>query len=267
MSIQRTSQPLYLIWFSSLLLLFSDLSAYSLEELDQLNANNDTGIWAEQVISTELAEGLFYHLHIEQRWGSKARVLWYHEYEQVLEFDLTSRITSAFNLKNDHFFKYLFVGPGFSEYFLIEKNTKGVFHWVSVARPLLQADIITELFQCRISHHFRYEYQYYQATNYKKFGNARYRITIEAPWKFTCLKINPYISNEFFFRSGHFNSVTNPTGLVGGLYENRFRLGINANLADNFIFSIHGQWRPIKSTITPRYFNTYDLGFFATLYL
>lgn len=228
----------------------------------KLNSNNDHGFWLNEEVSINLGSNWSAICNIEQRWGADYRLFWYQRYEAIFHYDLTQDMNYFLNLCPDSIFKRLSWGIGYAQLDRIQKNTRGIFHWVGISRPEIEVEIDLKWNGWSLKQRFRGEYRQYNASHYKSFGDFRWRLLLKLPWSFTCWKITPYINNEFFFRENTY-STAHPNGLVGGLYEDRFRIGLTANPIEGLMRTdVFWQWRPVKQTpgTHPRWFNGYHFG-------
>lgn len=222
--------------------------------LSELNANNDHGIWFNEIANVKLKHDWSINLKMEQRLGSNYRKFWNYQYEAVFQYDLLHLLPcNCLNLTT------LSIGPGYNGTQQLQKNTQSVYHWVWINRPIIQAFVSFDLYKWSIRQRLYGEYYAYTKKHYKDYGLYRHRLAIYAPWKFTCLKINPFISNEWFFRNNSYSS-SNTSGLVGTYYENRFRFGFESSFTDNFGIALGWQWRATKQKpgTHPGWFNTYQ---------
>lgn len=115
----------------------------------------------------------------------------------------------------------------------------------------------------------RGEYQDFVRKHYTNYALFRYRLIVNSPWKLTCWNISPYLSNEFFIRKNTFNGGAQK-GIVGGLYSNRFRIGLNADLIVNKLSTaLYWQLRFTKHRpgTHPRWFRTYQVGLVLNILL
>lgn len=226
--------------------------------LEQLNRNNDHGYTQELNIFAKIHGPWLFKYHQEHRFGSKYRKIWYQEYIFALFYDFTKLIKPYV----DSGFKELTFGPGYDLTYQLQRNTLGVYKHVYIDKPLLEAYLTYMFGKWRTITRLRGEYQAFTKPHYHSHGIFRYRSVIFAPWKFTCRKINPYVSNESFFRANSF-SKSHPTGLVGGFYQNRFRLGFNIELESKKLNAdVFWQWRVDKQKpeVHPYWWNTYYYG-------
>lgn len=226
--------------------------------LNKLNANNDQAFWFEQNISGNLASHWSFLLHTEQHWGINYSKF----YNQIYDLVLLHDVTRFLNLHPDSVVKDFQIGGGYDLTDRIQKNTKGKFHWVLVRRSILEAHIALQLQGWLIRQRLRGEYENFVRKHYIDYALLRYRIIINSPWKFTRWNINPYIANEIFVRKNSFNKITQK-GHVGGLYNNRFKIGVNVDLiTDKLSSAVYWQWRVRKHKpgTHPRWFNLYEIG-------
>ena len=119
-----------------------------------------------------------------------------------------------------------------------------------------------EIWDWQINQRLRIDYVSYTQKFYHDHGVLRYLVSLYNPWKFTCWNINPYVSNELFIRKNAY-SQSNPTGLVGGLHLNQLRIGLNADIIEEFLStSLYWELRVVKHKPTdqPQWFNIYIIG-------
>ncbi len=222
--------------------------------LTELNANNDHGIWFDERVHFDLTNNLEFFYRSEQRLGANYKKFWFYDYEGVLQYNLIPYLPECFN----KFSRFSF-GPGFNFTQQFLKNTKAHYEWVWINRSVLEAKVTFELFEWTIDQRMRGEYWDYTKKHNKDYGLYRHRIIAYSPWKFTCLQLNPFIHNEWFFRNKTYSS-SHTSGLVGPYYENRFRVGFQATFSDKFSAAFEWQWRASKQkpSVEPRWFNTYQ---------
>lgn len=240
-------------------ILAASLAAEDDSSLNKKNANNDHGFWLEQNMTKEFRSNWMITLRSGQRWEDDYRKFYYQEYEVDVEYD----VTKFFCQCSSKFFKKLTMGPGYNATRQIQKNTEDEFHWVWINRSLLQANLTLSVYDWQIEQRLRGEYRQYTKSHYKDFGLCRYRLVARTPWKWTCLNIRPYLSNEWFFRENTYQEEDNPDGLVGGWYENRFRVGTTFDVYQDWVSTaLYWQWRTIKQKpdVHPRWFNSYQIG-------
>lgn len=235
----------------------------------KLNINNDEQLWLLENFKTYLTpcKDIWATVEFEHRWGDDFHLFWYQGYELRLYKDLTKCAQGWLDWKDccgENILKSVNVGIGILEAQNIAKQqVGGCFLWTWVHKPTIELNFVLGWRDWKITNRIKDYYNHFGRTGYESFNEFRYRIEIYTPWKFTCWNINPYISNEFFLRPNSFHT-THPTGIVGGLYEDRLRAGIYLEpIKDKVAAQIYGQWRPLrqKPGTHPRYFNTYAAGF------
>lgn len=241
----------------SILLVAQTLSANN-HVMNQLNANNDHGFWLELNADAKLSKNWLVKYHAEYRWGSNYRLFWYQEYEGVLQYQLKRFFSKCLGsiLKN------LSLGPGLNLHEILAKNTKGHFHWPLIRKALFDCYLDLEWNGWQLKQRMRGEYLAFNKKHYHDHPAYRHRLRLCTPIKLTSLNISPYISNEWFFRPNSY-SKTHPTRLIGGYFQNRFRVGINIDVLKEILSSdIYWQWKREKQKpgTHPRWFNTYELG-------
>lgn len=229
-------------------------------DLDRLNANNDHGFWLENNFQKSFSDWLI-KLHLEERWGIQSRKLWYEEYELFLQYDITKWLGK----RTPSFLKKITFGPCYNLTKQIEKDTQEVFRTVWVNKPFVETNINCVFWDWKVNQRARFEHLHYCKPHYNDHNTVRYRLAVYTPWKWTYWKFNPYLSNEWFFRKNTV-SLENPTGLVGGWFQNRFRVGVAFDLFEKVSTALYWQWRidKKKPEIRPRWFNVYAIGLATT---
>ncbi|WP_068468908.1 DUF2490 domain-containing protein [Candidatus Protochlamydia phocaeensis] len=224
----------------------------------KLNANNDHGFWFDNNFEKHLPLNFFMRFHTEHRWGNDYRKLWYQEYTLTLQYDMTRFLKKY----ADKIVSSFLIGPAYNAVYQFQKNTEGHYQWVYISECMLQADLVLSKWGWRIQQRLRGELHHYCKNHYKDYALYRHRLTIFTPWKITRWNINPFIANEWFFRKNTYHQ-SHPTGLVGGWYQNRFRIGIMLDLSpDAASAALYWQWRTDKTLpdIHPRWINLYTWG-------
>src|SRR5262249_17395041 len=147
-----------------------------------------------------------------------------HHYEALIYYELTT----PFPVPECSLLKSVVLGPGYSIGEQIQGNLLHVRQWVCVHRLLLEN---TQLFSWRkweLTQRNRLEYHIYSRSGFEDYFLYRCRIQITPPWTFTSWKVQPYLSNEWFFRKKTLDEDNN-FGMVGGWYSNRLRVGATFN--------------------------------------
>lgn len=247
----------YIFLMASLVLWTLPLSANLNAKATHLNANNDHGFWLEENIIIKAAPDWTVKFHIEQRWGADYRLFW----NQRTDFFLYHHCQRRLGLFPD-LVKEVGIALGYGREFIIKKNTRGIHHWIGINKAIALVNMSLECFKWRVGQCIRWDYLAHTRKHYIDHAVYRYCMAFYTPWKWTKLQINPYFSDELFFRKNTYRRKTQK-GLVGGWHQNRLKIGIRANLyTDKLSTQIYWQWRTIKHApgTHPRWFNTYQLG-------
>lgn len=224
----------------------------------ELNGNNDHGFWFDQYVYLSLPHKTTFMFNPMQRWGDNYKKFWDREYEFNLIHDVTSWLkpSPASSIQEVSFaIGYLFLQE-------LRTNTKGVRNWASQNRAIAFISLTHKFGEWVFKQRFRGQYDYYITKYNPTHGNFRYRIQIFTPWTWTSLRINPYLSNEWFFRNNTYHE-SHPSGLVGGYHQNRLRLGITFDIIQERITAdTYWQLRSTKQRpqTHPRWFNQYIWG-------
>ncbi len=151
----------------------------------------------------------------EFRWGGSAKDFYYQHYDFGFFYNLQ---------------KYLNVGAGYRH---ILSKSKGKF--LVENDPYITATLLWDLSGFKFDDRSRLEYNHF---DYKDdTWTYRNKFTVKAPWKFTKLEIQPYLSDEIFilFDDGQ------------RLNKNRFSVGFGMALAKNLKAEIYYMLQSSKS--------------------
>jgi hypothetical protein len=140
-------------------------------------------------------------LEQEFRWGGSAKEFYYQHYD----------VGFFYNLQ-----KYLNVGGGYRH---VLSRSQGKF--LIENEPYLSATLFWDLIGFKFDDRSRLEYNHF---DYKD-DTWRYRnkFTVKAPWKFTALEIQPYLSDEIFILFDDSQRLN----------TNRFSVGLGMTITEN----------------------------------
>ena len=161
--------------------------------------DGDFQVWNTDVEEVQLKKNLKLVFEQEFRWANNAKEFYYQHYDAGLAY--------AFN-------KAWSVGGGYRQIYARTAHQP----WLTESSPYLFFTYFGELAGFKFDDRNRFEYQYFsfQADT----GRYRNKLTVKAPWKFTKLEIQPFISEEFFIMIGGDQ----------GLNQNRLSAGFSFNL-------------------------------------
>lgn len=178
--------------------------------------NGDFQIWNTEVEELQLNKDLKLAFEQEFRWGNNASEFFYQHYDAGLFYNLN---------------KYWSVGGGYRH--VLNKN-KGKF--LVENEPYLVASFASQFAGFKYDDRSRLEYNHF---DYKD-DTWRYRnkLTIKAPWKFTKLGIQPFVSDEIFILIDDGQRLN----------ENRAYAGLALNITKNIKGEIYYMLRSTKSS-------------------
>ena len=188
--------------------------------------SGDFQFWNTDVEELKISTNSKIALEQEFRWGNRARELYYQHYDLGYFYELA---------------KFLNVGVGYRH--ILSKNTKNKF--LVENQPYVTATFFWELAGFKFDDRSRLEYNHFDYKGDR--GTYRNKLTIKAPWKFTKLQIQPYLSDEVFFvfdDNENFN-------------KNRFSAGLGLTIFKNLKADIYYMLQSSKST---RWSDTNILG-------
>lgn len=155
----------------------------------------------------------------EFRWGDNASEFYYHHYD----------VGYFYNVK-----KWLNVGGGYRHVYELKR---GKFRPENEPYVTATVSLEEEGFAFESRNRLEYRHFDYQDDSWR----YRNKFTLKFPWKFTELKIQPYVADEIYLGFG--NSITE-------LNQNRVSAGFAANLAKNIKAELYYMLVSAKSSGT-----------------
>ncbi len=189
--------------------LFSTVKLYAYDD-------GDFQVWNTDVEEARLNKDLKLVFEEEFRWANDTSEFYYQHYDVGLAYALNKTWT---------------VGGGYRQIYT------RVIHqsWRAESDPYLFFTYFGEVAGFKFDDRNRFEYQYYsyQADT----GRYRNKLAVKAPWKFTRLEIQPFISEEFFVMIGNDH----------GLNQNRLSAGFAFGLTKSLKAEIYYMFLSSKS--------------------
>jgi len=163
--------------------------------LAQAYDDGDFQIWNTDVEEITLKKDLKLVFEQEFRWGNNASEFYYQHYDAGLTYALD---------------KAWLVGAGYRQ---IYQRSNTNTSWQGESAPYALVTYFGEFAGFKFDDRNRLEYQYYSYQN--DTGRYRNKFTVKAPWKFTKLEIQPFVSEEIFIMIGNSQGF-NQNRLFGG---------------------------------------------------
>jgi hypothetical protein len=123
------------------------------------------------------------------------------------------------------------IGFGYKQ--ISEKDNDNV--WQPEYRPHFSATLKDEIFGLDFSNRSRFEYRNRESS--QDLWRYRNRLSVELPYKFTVLKMRPYITDEVFFNLDE-----------QGYNRNRLNAGVILDLSKNTKAKIYYLWQTTRSS-------------------
>lgn len=179
--------------------------------------DGDFQVWNTDVEEFKINKDTKLAFEEEFRWGDNAGEFFYQHYDIGLFYTLN---------------KYLNIGGG---YRYIKELKKGKFKLEN--DPYLTATLSLSSHGFTLESRSRFEYRSfdYQADSWR----YRNKFTLKAPWKFTKLQIQPYLSDEIF---AGFASGTNQFS------QNRFSAGLGMSITKNIKAELYYMLVKVRSS-------------------
>ncbi len=236
-------------------------------DLGHLNLQNDHQFWFEAVVHQKICKDVSLTLTTINDWGNDYSKYFFNYQAIGMEFDVMDKLLGKID-KKESLLKGVFftvelarrntIAPSFP----INKGGVVVSEvkWVTHNIPAIWALFFFGWRDWNYTLRTRLDYACPESSHYGYSTQFRLLQNLHSPWKYTKFKINPFIYNEGFYRGTNRN--------VGGLFDNRFRIGVQMSYAplgkffEDVKADIYWQWRAIKQPIVaPRaYFYTYAIG-------
>jgi hypothetical protein len=181
--------------------------------------DGDWQLWNDASIKGKINDRWSVYVEEEVRWGDGMSQFYYEHTHAEVDFKILEWLT---------------IGPAMR--IVYELNSKEV--WYPAYEPQVNFagkwKILKDwTFEARA----RFQESIYDEPGKKDIFVNRDKFTLKSPWKFTPLKLNPYISDEIFFKEG-----------VNGLAENRLWVGLGMEFFKNLKGELAYIWREIKQT-------------------
>lgn len=175
-------------------MLFASASAHGYQD-------GDFQIWHTEAQDVNLKQGTRLVAEEEFRYGDNASELYYQHYDIGLAYDVNKYLTTCISYRQ------------------IYDGEKGKFK--PEYQPNLNITPKCEFYGFKIEDRNRFELKLYD-DNREDMVEYRNKLAIKAPWKFTPINIQPYVSNEIFVYLDHIK-----------FRRNRFAAGVSFDLIRN----------------------------------
>ncbi|MFA6358285.1 MAG: DUF2490 domain-containing protein [Candidatus Omnitrophota bacterium] len=179
--------------------------------------DGDTQVWNTDVEEFQLKKDLKFVFEQEFRWGSNASEFYYQHYDAGLIYALN---------------KSWALGGGYRQ---VIQRSNASKPWVTDNEPYAFITYFGELAGFKFDDRNRFELQYYSRN--KSNGRYRNKLSVKAPWKFTKLEIQPYLSDEIFMAIGNGQ----------GFNQNRLSGGFGFTLTKNIKAELYYMLLTLKS--------------------
>ncbi len=180
-----------------------------------LNAEGDFQYWNTEAIEAKIADRWKTYIEAEFRFGDDASEFYY----QHTHLELGYKV-------ND----WLEIAPAYRQvYELFTSTTDEEDDWFTEYRPMINVNLKHKWEGWELSDRNRFEFREFEV----KDDVFRYRnkLTIKSPWKWTCLGINPFISDEVFFQED------------AGFNRNRLQVGVGMKLLEHLDGEVFYLWQ------------------------
>jgi hypothetical protein len=163
--------------------------------------NGDFQIWNTDGQEKKISENAKITAEEEFRWGDNANQLYYHHYDVGFFYVFNKNFDLSLNYRH------------------VYERKKGKFRIEN--EPSINAILKWALWDFNFSDRSRIEYRHFDYQS--DFWRYRNKLTAKFPWKFTKIKIQPYLADEIFIssRGAAFNNNRFYSGRGFAAYQGR----------------------------------------------
>jgi len=176
--------------------------------------DGDWQFWNTESIKGTINEKTAVYGEQEFRWGD-GMSMYYYEHSQIqLDFKALEWLT---------------ISPAFREVYEMNKNED----WYPEHQPQLNLTGKWKIFEdWTFEDRARFEYRFFGEEGKSDVWRFRNKFTLKSPWKWTPLKLNPYIADEIFVQEDK-----------DGIYRNRLYAGLGMQFFKNLKGDLFYLWQ------------------------
>lgn len=175
--------------------------------------DGDWQFWNTESIKASINDKIGVYGEQEFRFGDGMSQYYYEHTQLQLDFKALSWLT---------------ISPAFREVYEMNSHEK----WFPEHQPQLNLTGKWTIFEdWTFEDRARIEYRFFDEADKKDVWRFRNKITLKSPWKWTPLKLNPYIADEIFIQEDK-----------DGIYRNRLYAGLGMQFSKNVKGEIYYMW-------------------------
>jgi len=204
--------------------------------------NGDFQIWNTDFEEFNIVKNFKIILEEEFRWCNNVRTFYYSHYDAGLFYDLN---------------KYVNIGGGYRQIYELfssadPKLTRFNNNMMEDYSPYLTGTLSWDIAGFKFDDRNRMEFN--NLDHKADFWRYRNKLTMKAPWKFTSLEIQPYLSDEVFVVFA---------GIPSDINQNRLSSGFVMTLTKQIKFDIYYMLQSVKLSVKnpSKWLNANVLGF------
>ena len=198
----------------------------------KVGEDGDFQIWNTESLKGKITENVSAYMEEEFRFGDDASEFYYHHTHLEIPIVVNN---------------WLEVGPAYRQVWEKYTKTDEKEDWYTEYRPNLNVTLKTEWEGWKLSTRNRFEYRMYDIDKDDAF-RYRNKFDIKSPWKWTALKINPYISDEIFGQQD------------AGFNRNRLYVGFGMQLMEKLKGDLFYLWQYTENSKTEEWETIHVIG-------
>lgn len=183
--------------------------------------DGDFQYWNTESIDVKLTDKVGAYIEEEFRFGDNASEFYYQHSHLQLDFKITDWFT---------------LSPAYRQVFELYTKTNAEEDWFTEYRPMVNGTLKYKWEDWELSSRARVSYRIFDIDkdNVWRFRN---KITIKSPWKWTKLKLNPWVADEIFLEEHE-----------SGVYRNRLYVGVGLKLTEHLKGDIFYLWQSTEKS-------------------
>lgn len=178
--------------------------------------DGDWQYWNTESVTVKLTDKINAYVEEEFRFGDNVSEFYYQHSHLQLNFTITDWFTLA---------------PAYRQVFELYTKSNTEDDWFTEYRPMVNGTVRCKWEDWELSNRIRVSYRMFDIDK-DDVWRFRNKITIKSPWKWTKLKINPWVADEIFLEEHQ-----------SGIYRNRFYAGIGLKLTEHLKGDVFYLWQ------------------------
>jgi hypothetical protein len=175
--------------------------------------DGDWQYWNTESVTVKLTDKIDAYVEEEFRFGGDISEFYYQHSHLQLDFKITDWFTLA---------------PAYRQVFELDTMKD---NWFTEYRPMVNGTVKWKCENWDFSNRVRISYRMFDIDK-DDVWRFRNKLTIKTPWKWTALKINPWVADEIFLEENQ-----------SGVYRNRLYAGVGLKLTEHIKGDVFYLWQ------------------------